>query len=64
MRIMKARDVADMTSISIPHIRRMARDGNFPLPIKISECRSGWLEADVQEWISECVRRHRNAAKQ
>ena len=60
MRIMKARDVADMTSISIPHIRRMARDGKFPSPIRISECRSGWLEEDVETWISECVRKHRS----
>jgi prophage regulatory protein len=60
MKIMKARDVADMTSISIPHIRRMARDGKFPLPIKITECRSGWLEEDILKWISECVRKHRN----
>ena len=60
MRLMKARDVADMTSISIPHIRRMARDGKFPSPIRISECRSGWLEEDVETWISECVRKHRS----
>ena len=59
-RILKAREVAARTSISIPHIRRMASDGKFPKPMKISDCRSGWLEAEVEEWISECVRRHRS----
>ena len=47
-RILKAREVAARTSISIPHIRRMASDGKFPKPMKISDCRSGWLEAEVE----------------
>jgi prophage regulatory protein len=59
MRILKAKQVAEKTSISIPHIRRMAREGRFPFPVKLSEHRSGWLEADVDEWIGECVRKHR-----
>ena len=58
MRILKAKDVSERTSISIPHIRRMARDGKFPKPISITENRTGWLESDVDDWISECVRKH------
>jgi prophage regulatory protein len=61
-RILKAREVAARTSISIPHIRRMARDGKFPKPMKISEVRSGWLEEEVDEWIAVCVRRHRKGS--
>ena len=63
MKILKAKDVAERTSISIPHIRRMASDGKFPKPMKISDCRSGWLEAEVEEWISECDRRHKRGDK-
>jgi prophage regulatory protein len=59
MRILKAKEVAERTSISIPHIRRLARDGKFPEPIPLTENRSGWLEADVDEWISERVRSFR-----
>ena len=62
MRLLKAKQVADKTSISIPHIRRLAREGKFPKPMKISECRSGWLEEDVDAWISECVRRHKSGS--
>jgi predicted DNA-binding transcriptional regulator AlpA len=58
MRLLKAKQVAERTSISIPHINRMAREGKFPQRIKISEGRSGWLEEDVDTWISECVRKH------
>lgn len=61
-RILNAKEVAARTSISVPHIRRMARLGQFPKPMKISECRSGWLEEDVDAWISECVRRHKSGS--
>lgn len=63
MRLLKAKQVADKTSISIPHIRRLAREGKFPKPMKISECRSGWLEEDVDFWISECVRKHHSGGE-
>ena len=60
MRILKAQQVSDLTSISRSHLHRMAREGNFPKSIKISQSRSGWLEEDVLTWISECVRKHRS----
>jgi prophage regulatory protein len=59
MKLLKAKDVAVKTSFSIPHIRRMAKEGRFPMPIQISEARSGWLEEDVENWISECIRKHK-----
>ena len=34
MRFIKAKEVASLTSISIPHIRRLAREGKFPKPVK------------------------------
>ena len=49
MRILKAKEVAERTSISIPHIRRLAREGKFPKPVPLTENRSGWLETEVEE---------------
>jgi len=63
MRILKAQEVAQKTSMSVSNIRRMARDGNFPEPIPLTENRSGWLESDVDEWISECLRKHHAGGK-
>jgi len=57
-KLLKAKDVSNLTSISRSHLHRLARDGKFPKPIKIGENRSAWLESDVQNWISECVRKH------
>ena len=62
-KLLKAQDVADLTSMSRSHLHRLARDGKFPKPIKIGENRSAWLESDVQEWISECLRKHHAVGK-
>lgn len=61
MRILKAKEVAERTSISVPHIRRLAHEGKFPAPMKLTDNRTGWLEEEVEEWISSCVRKHRGA---
>ena len=62
-KLLKAQDVADLTSMSRSHLHRLARDGKFPKPITIGESRSAWLESDVQEWISECLRKHHAGGK-
>lgn len=51
MKILSAKAVAAKTSLSIPHIRRATKEGNFPQPIQLSEARMGWLESDVDAWI-------------
>ena len=62
-KLLKAQDVADLTSMSRSHIHRLARDGKFRKPIKIGENRSAWLETEVEEWISNCVRKHHAGGK-
>ena len=56
MKLLKAKEVAMITSFSIPHIHRLAREGKFPKPLKISENRNGWLEDDVNKWVENCIR--------
>ena len=51
MKILSAKAVAAKTSLSIPHIRRATKEGNFPQPVQLSEARMGWLESDVDAWI-------------
>ena len=58
-RILKAKEVAERVSISTSQVYRLARDGRFPKPVKITENRSGWLETEVDQWIDECIRRSR-----
>ena len=62
-KLLKAKDVSELTSISRSHLHRLARDGKFPKPIRIGENRSAWLESEVQDWISECVRKHHSGGR-
>ena len=59
MKVLSASEVAKKTSMSVSNIRRLARNKQFPEPFALTENRYGWLETDVDEWISECVCRHR-----
>ena len=59
MKVLNASQVANKTSMSVSNIRRMVREGKFPPPFALTENRQGWLEQDVDEWISERVRSFR-----
>ena len=52
-KLLGVKAVADLTSLSVSHIRRESRAGNFPHPITISESRVAWLEADILAWIKD-----------
>ncbi len=56
MRILSAKEVAEKTSFSTGHLRRLAKENKFPKPVQISENRSGWVEEDVNKWIESCIR--------
>ena len=59
MNVLSASEGAKKTSISVSNIRRLVRNKQFPEPFALTENRYGWLETDIDEWISECVRRYR-----
>lgn len=64
MRILKATEVSHIVSLSVPHIWRLARQEKFPKPVKITAYRSGWIESEVFDWLSERVAcREENSAR-
>ena len=63
MKVLSASEVAAKTSMSASNVRRLARDKKFPEPFALTENRYGWLESDVDEWISECLRKHHAGGK-
>ncbi|HHH46710.1 MAG TPA: AlpA family phage regulatory protein, partial [Thiotrichales bacterium] len=50
------RQVAERVGLSRPTIYRKIRLGEFPKPIRVSDYRVGFLEEEIEAWISE--RRH------
>ena len=63
MKVLSATEVAAKTSMSVSNVRRLARDKKFPEPVALTENRYGWLESDIDEWISECIRKHHAGGK-
>ena len=41
------------------HLRRKCKAGEFPKPVRVSEHRIGWIEAEVDAWL-EAKERARN----
>ena len=52
-RILRLADVQKTVGLSRSQIYSMISQGTFPQPIKLGERASGWLESEVQLWISQ-----------
>ncbi|MCB0321608.1 MAG: AlpA family phage regulatory protein [Bdellovibrionales bacterium] len=53
MRILDRSEVIQLTGLSKGTIRRLESEGRFPNRRQLSPQRIGWLESDVQQWLSE-----------
>lgn len=63
MNILSAKAVSLKTSLSIPHIRRATKERKFPQPIQLSKARMGWLESDIDNWVSGLVKAEQKGEK-
>lgn len=54
--ILRLPKVKSVTGLSRSSIYLKVAKGTFPKPISLSERAIGWLESDVNEWISERVK--------
>lgn len=64
-KILRLRDVVERTGLSRSSIYLKASQGQFPSPFKlgVGARASGWLEAQVDDWIAEqAVAAHRERA--
>jgi prophage regulatory protein len=44
------------------HIWRLEREGKFPKRVPLGESRHGWIETEIDEWISERAASRNEAA--
>ena len=52
MRILSKRQVKELVLYSPQHIARLEKAGQFPKRVQLGPNRVGWVEAEVQEWLS------------
>lgn len=57
MRILSKRQVKELVLYSPQHIARLEKAGQFPKRVQLGPNRVGWVEAEVQDWLSERLAR-------
>ena len=60
--ILRLPDVKARTGMSRSAIYASIKKQQFPKPVKLSERSSGWIEAEVSEWIEARIAQSRKAA--
>ena len=58
--LLRIKSVQQKTGLSRSTVYKLAKVGDFPSPIKLSERCSAWVAADVDQWIDSKIK----AAKQ
>lgn len=61
MRILRLPIVLDRTGLSRSTIYQRVSEGRFPKPVSLGTRAVGWVESDVEEWISRQIENSRNA---
>jgi len=51
MKIIKIDAVKQQVELSAPSIYRLAKQGDFPKPIKLGARASGWIQSEIDDWI-------------
>ena len=54
IRIMRIREVIEVTGLSRTTIWRRVRDDEFPVPLKLGSLKTrsvGWREKDIEDWL-------------
>lgn len=50
-RLMSPKEAAEATSLSRTLLSLMAKEGQFPQPVKLGERRTAYVRAEVEAWI-------------
>ncbi len=57
MRMISKRQLKELVLYSPQHIARLEAAGKFPKRVRLGECRVGWVEEEVLDWLKERMER-------
>lgn len=60
MKMLSKRQVRELVLYCPQHIARLENAGKFPKRVQLGQCRVGWVEQEVLDWLNERINR-RNA---
>ena len=55
-KVLRRREVEALTGLSRATIYRHLRAGTFPRPIRLTDRLVGWLERDIEAWLTSRTR--------
>ena len=61
MRILSKRQLKELVLYSPQHISRLEKKNLFPQRVQIGQCRVGWIEQEVLDWLQERIKRRDQA---
>ncbi|EGQ8014062.1 TPA: AlpA family transcriptional regulator [Vibrio cholerae] len=53
MKVIRLKEVIELTGLSKSSIYRMASDDKFPKPLSLGARSVGWIESEVTQWLAE-----------
>jgi len=56
MRIIRLKDVMDLTGLARSTIYKFISGNSFPKPISLGDRCVGWLESEVHDWILDKIK--------
>jgi len=57
MRILSKRQLKELVLYSPQHIARLEKAGQFPKRVQLGQCRVGWIEEEVMDWLRQRIAR-------
>ena len=57
MRILSKRQLKELVLYSPQHVARLEAAGSFPKRIRLGQCRVGWIQQEVLDWLQERITR-------
>lgn len=60
MRLLSKRQLKELVLYSPQHVARLEAAGRFPKRVKLGQCRVGWIEQEVLDWLHERIQRRQN----
>jgi len=57
MRMLSKRQLKELVLYSPQHIARLEAAGKFPKRVQLGQCRVGWVEQEVLDWLLERIKR-------
>jgi prophage regulatory protein len=55
MRLLSKRQLKELVLYSPQHVARLEAAGKFPRRVQLGQCRVGWVEQEVLDWLQKRI---------